>query len=430
MFRPVDSVVLAAILAMLLPVSARAEEADLKAEVAQLFQLGWQPSLDAQTAAQEQAFKLVEMAPADPRLAYAYALVQIRQRKYAEADRLVNRFLVKEKEDFYAWRTKIWLSVLQKQYDAAKMGMDRASQLFSQDGPQVAESEAILLRQEMAGFLGRTAGFLAGPAGDQGGALRLAEQQEKILGRLNEQQREAFLNGRDQVMTRYSELTGEGAQTKEQALVDAETRKREVRAELEKQEERIAAERAEVEPLREKLESEFRSELADLELRARPLLERMTRLESQGAVVRQQAFGLAAEIEELQRRAARTKEPLERDRLLRQADRLTVFYRQYEAQLRGLEIEARGVAAQRNQLLLQQQQTQARYQADMGRLAGRIEESERGLQRISAEHRKLSKPVSGNTPRVRELARVATALTTYEQLPLDQERQRILASFD
>ena len=228
---------------------------------------------------------------------------------------------------------------------------------------------------------------------------------------------------------RYAELTGEGSRNKEQALADAEVRKREVQAALGQQQEQIAAERAEVEPLRESLESEFRSEIADLEKRAQPLFERLTRLESEAAVVRRQALNLAADIDSLQIHASKTKDPYERDRLLREADRLTIYYRRHEVELSGMEAEAAGLQAQRNQLLIQQQQAQARYQAELGRLAGKLEGLERDLKRIVAEDRKLSKPVSGNTPRVRDLARVATAFTTYDQLPLERERQRVLDSF-
>ena len=148
MSRRIGWAVLAVAIAGLPLASAVADEAKLREEVAKLFELGWEPSLQAQVAAKEQAFKLVEMAPDDSRIAYAYALVQIRQRKYPDADRLLDRVLVKEKENLYAWRTNIWLSMLQKQYANALLGMERVSVLLVAAGPVATASKDNEVREK------------------------------------------------------------------------------------------------------------------------------------------------------------------------------------------------------------------------------------------------------------------------------------------
>jgi hypothetical protein len=407
-----------------------ADAPDLKQEVTKLFETGWQPSLKANTAADEQYAKLDKLAPVDRRIPYAHALVKIRQRKYADASRLVAGVVAHEPQNWHAWRTKIWLSMLMKDYPQAMVEMDQVAQLVAAvdegDSPDQVEN----LQVGLARFLGRMYGYLEGPAAGDVTHAALDEGRQKVEARLSARQREAFAQAQGTVTERYAELTGEGDRTREQALVDAEARKEQIKDDLQQQEQRITEELGEIGPLRDKFESEFKTEMADLQDKERPLLERLTRLEAQAARVRNEAASLAAEIDHLERLAAREKDADRRQRLLREAGRIAVIYRRYDAELFSLNREYAGVNAQRALLMGQAQQARARYQRDMGQLQGRAEGLRRDQKRIDTEERKLAKPSSGNVPRVREIARVANAFTTYEQLPLEAERARILNSFE
>ncbi len=406
-----------------------AEAPDVKQEVKKLFETGWQPSLKANLAADEQFAKLDKLAPVDRRIPYAHALVKIRQRKYADASRLVAGVLAHEPQNWHAWRTKIWLSMLMKDYRQAMVEMDQVGQLVAAvhegDSPDQVES----LQVGLAKFLGRMYGYLEGPVADDVTRAALAEGRQKVEARLSANQRDAFAEALGTVTVRYAELTGEGDRTREQALVDAEARKEQIKDDLQQQEQRITEEMGEIGPLRDKFESEFKSEMADLQKKESPLLERLTRLEVQAARVRNEAASLAAEIDHLERLAAREKDADRRQRLLREAGRVAVIYRRYDGELFSLNREYAGVNAQRAVLMSQAQQARARYQRDMGQLQGRAEGLKRDQKRIDTQERKLAKPTSGNVPRVREIARVANAFTTYEQLPLEAERARILNSF-
>lgn len=407
-----------------------ADETDLKHEVASLLELGWEPSPQAQVKAKQQAFKLVGMAPDDSRIAYAYVIVQVRQRKYPEADLLLNRVLIKEKDNLYALRTKIWLCMHQKQYDVALLGLKRLSDLLAADAPSTTVNENDEVRLEMAAFIGRMMAYLTGPAQENRDPLSIETQQEKIFSALSVEHQEAFIDGRDSVANRYAELSGETTRIREQELAEAEAGKREVQEALAMQEQRVALERAEVEPLREKTQSEFGSRMADLESGARPLIERMSQLEAQAAIIQRQRMFTANDINNLRELAANTDDPYEHDRLLRRSDQLSIDVRRFELDLTGLDREAAGVRAQHSQLLVQQRQLQDRFRADMGRLAGRIEIQQQELKKKAADQRRLVKSVSGTSPRVRELARLAIALESYEPLALERERARLLASFE
>jgi hypothetical protein len=426
--RPFTRWIVSLPLTVLMTAPLSAAEAELEEEVARLFAIGWQPSLKARAACSEQFAKLNKMAPVDRRIPYAYALVHIRQHSYPYAARLVSEVLANQSDNLHAWRVKIWLSMLMKEYATAMVEADRVAAVMggkATDWPGEAGGPQL----EMAAFLGRIFGFLEGPASDQVSVALVETSQKKILDRLSEPQREAFEEGRRTVVDRFAEMTDEQTRTREQAVVEAETRAEQIRADLAAQRERIAKDMAEIEPKREKAESEFRSQIAEIDDRERPLLSQLAQLESQAVVVRREALVYAAEVERLERQAEREKEPGERARLRREAERLAFIYRRYESQLLALDREAAGINVQRARLIAQRQQLQAMYQREMAYLQKTVDELRRGEKRIEAEERKLSEPNTGNTPRVREMDRVAKAFTTYEQLPLESERQRILESF-
>jgi hypothetical protein len=414
--------------AVLMASPLSAAEAELKDEVAKLFAVGWQPSLKARSACAEQFARLDKMAPVDRRIPYAYALVHIRQRSYPYAARLVSGVLAKEPHNLYAWRVKIWLSMLTKQYSAAMAEADKVAGVIGVDTTESA-GDVGGPQLEMAAFLGRIYGFFDGPASDQLAAAAVETSRKKVVNRLTEPQREAFEDGRKTVVDRFADMTGEQTRTREQAVVDAEARAAQIKADLSAQADRIAQELNKIGPQQEKLESELQSELSSIDGREQPLLTQLARLESQAAIIRREALPIAAEIETLERLAARERDPLERARLLREADRLAIIYRRYDSQLVALEREAAVINAQRARLVALRQQLQAQYQREMGQLQKTAEDLRHGEKRIALEERKLAKPTTGNTPRVREMARVAKAFTTYEQLPLESERERILDSF-
>jgi len=427
-WTPTGRWILSVVFAVLMSGPLPGAEAELQDEVAKLFAVGWQPSLKARSACAEQFSKLDKMAPADRRVPYAYALVHIRQRSYSYAAKLVGGVLEKQPDNLHAWRVKIWLSMLLKEYSAAMSETDRAAQVIGTD-PLESPGDVDTSGLEMAAFLGRIYGFLGGPASDQVSGALVETSQEKVRNRLTELQREAFEEGRRAIADRFADMTSEQTRTREQAVVDAENRAAQIKADLAAQANRIAQELKEIGPKQEKAESELKSELSSIDGHEQPLLSQLARLESQAVIIRREALPIAADIETLERLAARERDPIERARLLREADRLAILYRRYDAQLAALEREAAGINAQRAQLIAQRRQLQAQYQREIGQLQRTVEELRRGEKRVAMEERKLTNPTTGNTPRVRELARVAKAFTTYEQLPLESERQRILDSF-
>ena len=89
----------------------------------------------------------------------------------------------------------------------------------------------------------------------------------------------------------------------------------------------------------------------------------------------------------------------------------------------------REVNAQRFGLAQQRATAQASYNRQMQQLANKVKLLEARQKKTEFDERRLTKPNTGLTPRVRTLAREVKALTTYDEFPIESERRRVLALF-
>jgi hypothetical protein len=408
-------------------VTLAADDPRLKAGVTRLLDTGWQPSIKARQDCANQFEELNAIAPMDDKLLYAYVLVQTRQRQYPQASSILSDLLAIRKKDVFAWRMKIWLSMLQKDYSTA---LDDAQQLVQLLPRRQLEGEGLELYREFATGLGRMFGFMEGPVAEDVPATSRGAAQQKVLARLTPQGQEAFNLGRQQVLEHFRRMMGEGAADKEEAIEDEEQRRLDLARQIDEEREAIAAEAAAIEPERKKLESELRGDLDRINSKEEPLLREMAQLESRAELVRNQAARYIIERDRLYAALEKEKDKLQRELLAREIDRMQVHIARYDADLNALERQARVVNAQRLELVRQRNEAQGVYNREMQRLGGKLSLLERRHKKTTIDERQLDKPITGNTPRVRTLAREAKALTTYTDFPLDAERRRLLGMFE
>jgi len=408
-------------------ISFAADDPRLKAGVKELLDAGWQPSIKARQECADQFEELNAIAPMDDKLLYAYVLVQTRQRQYPQASSTLSDLLTIQKKDVFAWRMKVWLSMLQKDYSTSLDDAEQLAQLLPQ---RQLEGEGLELYREFTTGLGRMFGFMEGPVAEDVPASSRAEAQKKILARLTPQGQEAFNSGRQQVLDHFHRMMGEGAADKEDAIEDEEQRRLDLARQIDAEREAIAAEAAAIEPERKKLESELRSDLDRINSKEEPLLREMAQLESRAELIRNQAARYIIERDRLYAALEKEKDKLQRDLLARDIDRMHAYIARYDADLNALERQARVVNAQRLELVRQRNEAQGVYNREMQRLGGKLSLLERRHKKTAIDERQLDKPITGNTPRVRTLAREAKALTTYTDFPLDAERRRLLGMFE
>jgi hypothetical protein len=403
------------------PVSA--DDANTRDAVAKLFDAGWEPSFKARAIADDHFAEAARVAPNDWRVSYAYALVQIKQNRYPEAAKRIDDLLAGDKENVALWKAKIWLSMLTKNYPVALVEMDKLSQLVPADAAEGAAEEP---HRDVARYLGRLLGFLEGPVDSAVSAATRDRTKRQILTRLGPAREAAFEEGRGRVSDQYAELTGAKEATAEAAKAAAEAEQQRLAAELKAKAEQITAKGEELDERREKLRAEGKAELDAIAKEDQPLLNELARLSSLATIPRQQLGLLSLEINRLQGLADREKDPVQRNFLINDINRLAILASRYDAELGALEARAAGVAAQRVNIQRRYQQAQASYTAQFGQIGSTLADLDKQQKRTEGEQQRNQRPTAGDTRRSRALAAQATAFTTYEEFPLEAERQRVL----
>jgi hypothetical protein len=402
---------------------APADEAELRSGIARLFEVGWQDALAARAQA-DRAYR--EITSGDERAGYAYALVLMRQRRYDDAVKSLDALLKTDPEHLAARENKIRLLMLQKNFSAALPEINRLSRLVAAADQENLSQEK---RREKLRFLGRLFGFLEGPAEGAAAVATVERTQREVESRFSDEELAIFDEARDGVLVRYEETIGQSQREREETLAEKEKQREEARQDLEEQRAQQKDRRDELLEQGEKLRKEIKDQEAAFAKEERPLLDRLAGLQRQAQIPRREMALLLADAAGLRAAAARAQDPADRDRLLFRAQQLEVIAARYDADLGVLERQAAGLQAERAQL-------QDRYQREIATLAGSLRAIEQELnaqqrseRRFAIDEKRLDKPLTSGTRAVRALEAEANAFTTYEPLPLEEERQRLLDSF-
>lgn len=398
--------------------------AELRPEVEKLFRLGWQNTADARAATIEQAAAIEQLAPADARVPYAQALVHMKQRRFTEAIAALDRVLAVDKQHFPAWRGKIFLLLLTKDYGRGMGTIDVLTAAVPAEIPAAQAAEW----EETAAFLGRMLGFLEGPA--EGVAeVQLTALRAKVETRLTGRLASLFNDGRTSTLGKYAELTGDKTRIEGANLAEAEKVAEKQKSDLEKQKVLNAERMQTLKSDAERIQSDLSKQLADIDRQAAPIqtqfsiaAQRVNQLESELA-------GFLNQINSLRAQAAREKDQNQRDRLNREADRVQIFAQRVDSDLSFARRSAGTINGQLVALGNQKASVQNRLGGQLVAINREAQAINKQDARADAVTRKLDGPKNGNSPKTRALSAQAAALSSYDQFPLDAERDRVLAMF-
>jgi hypothetical protein len=408
---------------LLCPRPVLADE-DAFVQASELFEAGWKPSSKGLDAARALYDELGAQKPIDPRLTYAFALVQMRNRKYDDAKRLLDDVLAANKRDTDARHAKVWLLMVTQNYKAALVELEALVKDIA--SPTDADSEASA--PAAVEFAGRVMGFVDGPAASLLADHVRTDHRKRLVALLPPTHRQSFEESYDAVLRQFSERDLDRQQTKANAKADEEKRQKRILDELERDRVAVQQEKANVAARAEKVEADFNRELADLESQLRPLVARQTRLEAQAAAVTREMASLHAEIARLLELADLAEDPVEAARLRAHARRLDLALGRYDVDLRAVQGELAGVAAQRIALAGRRQATIARQQAETNSIERRQVELRNADKRITSQEKRAGQPAAGNTAAVAALSAKAKAFTSYDEFPFEHQRARLLQS--
>ena len=225
------------------------DESKIAAGVEKLLTEGWSTTSDAKATADAHYQSLRQIAAGDSRIDYAFALVQLKQRRLTEAAAQLKSLSRDKQLGFQALRIKAWLSMLTKEYSHALIESQQVADLFPKEefnGEQEAPYE------ECAAMLGRFFGFLEGPAAGAIGDSIVSTARNRVLDRLSDGRRRAFEDGRTKVLAKFTDLTTEKEKKKDDNIAAATEQADKTKQDLEKQKGDIAAQ---VERLEKRIES-------------------------------------------------------------------------------------------------------------------------------------------------------------------------------
>lgn len=404
---------------------ARADDTMLRAEVATLFQVGWDTGTASRAAADEQFQKIAAAGTADARATYAYALVLLKQRRYDDAAKPLAAAVAADPTHWGARQNQIRLLMLTKKYDAALVNLDQFSE-------QIAEATEEQLspqqRRETVAFLGRIIGFLEGPAERDVAATTRRRVQRRIESRLAEQELARYDEARDGVLARFAELAGASQRGREDALAAKERHRDEAQQGLEDRRAQQQERRTELLGHADKIRKEMQDNQTEFAKAEQPLLDRLARLNRQAEIPRREIALLITDADSLRATAARVEDPIERERLLFRAQQLEIVASRYDADLAALERQASVINVERARLQEGFQRNNAVLVNSLRTIDKELTALQRGEKRNALDERRLERPLTSGTRAVRALEAEAGAFTTYEPLPLEEDRQRLLDS--
>lgn len=392
------------------------------ADLTRLFEIGWKPSFQVLDAAQAEYERLQADTPDDSRLTYALALVQLKHRRYERASELLSEAVAAQPEDLELRRGLIWTLMILKRHDAALVAMaemvERLPEPANEDAPAVAASR----------FLGRMFGYLEGPgaSGSPAAAEDCVSERDRLRENLTASRGEAFDAGRSSVLEKFDELSLAHEDAQSQAkVVEAKNRER-VGQRLDQEKEQVAAEKADVDQQAKAAEEQYAAEITPLDKKLTAIDVELGKINSAGRAVLANLTAVRADLDRWTLIADTSKNPVERDRALRQVLRLRPVAQQLDLEYASLDVQAARLNAQRAEIESARDVVQNTYDNTMhrlGRTAGKLRKTEK---RISADEKKFDRPPTGSNPATRAKAAQATAFSTYEAYPLEKEKQRLL----
>ncbi len=409
---------------LLLPVAARAE-VDMRGEVLQLFQQGEKYSASA-LATVEEHYQQLRSTTRDPRWDYAYLLMLIKQHDNDNALRVAAALAESAADPLPAYRAKVWLEMNKKKYAAAMADMDLLSQrLPKADGAGEAEAGP----RDASRFIGRMLGFLEGPAAEAVNQSTREELRIKIIDRLTPSRRQAMDDARRAVVKRFSELDLKEEQVKTDAKVEEQQEKEQLRDQVEKDKAAVGQQQSDLAEKAAKLRADLDRELDQFDAVIRPLTSQLARLEAVAGTNNRQLSFAQAQIADLFVQLQNENDQNRRFAINAQINSINNQADALRRNLASVNSEAAGLVAQRNALQAKRNGVVARGQDALSQL----DRDGAGLRReegkLRNDEKRAKSPATGVTSRSRSMSAKIAAFTTYEEFPIEQEKQRLLDSF-
>jgi hypothetical protein len=407
---------------------AQPDSTNERARVAQLLDAGAKPSTKSLEAARRIYGKLAQQTTHRGRVDYAFAVVLARQGRYDEASELLARVAAEESERLraLALRLRVWSLAAAGKFEDA---MDEAAGLAEHVPQNVAEADRRFWI-EIAERLGHVTAYAAGQGrGDLSGDS-LQRYARRLREALPEYALAAFERAIAATAQRYTALEDEyqraEAETKDRHTDKVET----ALGEIKSSGEQISTEWASLEQKSEKREERSWNEVAGIEAKIAEVATVFNRIDMQNRVLKLEVFRLDQQNQQTIRESQQGRHISEaaRHQLLMSTNRRRMEH--LEAQIAMFETQLATLKARAIVLGRQRAQALARQDSEKQRLEGKQAELVQDAKVLANKRKLVERRQPGHSAKMLDLKKRMESLSTYAELHYDEERQRILDSFD
>jgi len=157
-------------------------------------------------------------------------------------------------------------------------------------------------------------------------------------------------------------------------------------------------------------------------------VQQQAQLSSRANLLNADLLQTSSRIATLQQLFAGEKDPGRRQQYLNEINTLSLLASRLDADLLGVNRLLRGVASQRAAVQARRVQAQSGTVAQFERIDDEVAGLNKRERRNGVNEKRASRPVAATSSKIRALSAQATAFSTYDTLPLEAMKTRLLES--
>jgi hypothetical protein len=348
---------------------------------------------------------------------YAYALVLIRQHRYAMARSVLDKLLERAPNNIAARETLIWINVAEKKYPDAVPELTRWVASFTKDDPE---------RLIHIATAGRLLGFIDVSLSTPDAEFALLSASEKVRKSLPKADWDLFTSQRNRVHQRFSAMLDMRDARVAELNEEFKKEKGEQLNEIDESREAGRKRMSELEAQRKTLRSDLEQQLDEIDTADRPLRQRLNSLDATASSIARELSAIESQIFYLESRLYREDDPFVRNWIRNDLRQLTSLARGYDQDLFQLDTQASSVQSERGRIWSEGGQEVASLQGDLADAQTEGARVQQDIRRADNLERKLKKDKG---PAAKESFRItlrARTLGTYYSYSADVKRAEFL----
>ena len=356
-------------------------------------------------------------------------MVSISQGRHADALTSIEDIVDHSEFQLRALRAKVWLEIATKKHSAALADMQKLSQLIVNNPNDTTD---IFSHKESIENVGRLYGFLGGPLARSIDQKMLAQQERLVVANFNSEEREAFEQGRNGVLGRFAQLKQKESETRGSARKQAAKETQQKTRDMEYKKTAIEEGKNSIANSAAKIEHDTHSEVIKLQPEYAKLAQAKSQLDLQALPYLTSRAAIEAAIfrlESVDPTKYRNDQAADRARL-REIYELQFQLMLTDRKLSYINQQARVLGAHQMAIDSRRQAVLVCQQLEGERLAEKNFALEKDSERLRRMEKQLPKKQPKAQPQLRSLTQQLTSLKTYVEFPIEQEKKRLVMSFE